>query len=195
MRVDKVNQNKRVGVIKFNSDKEIDLIEESMNLLIKKQEETVSSSNSNYVDRDEVKKLERYKKSKEIAVEMPKMEMQQQNIMRKNLVAKVKAQKGFKNGRPIDVEDTDEYKAIQRMKLEGEGQILTGNVEVTKKNIYDIVNALNTHVFELEKNKSYAHRNKSKYQKLQQLLEEAQQQKAKFERVVPKPRGWGRLRR
>ena len=199
MRVDKVDQRKGIGVIKFNTDTELGLIEESMNLLIDKQERTV---NENPKDRDEVKKLEKFKKTKDAAIEMPKMVMQQQKMMKQNLMAKHKNVIGA--GKKIqDVEDTEEYKQIQRMKREGEGQALTGDVEVTVRNMYAIAQSLNEHIVKLEqeaihtgkKDGKLRGRRRMKYEKLKQLLHETQVQKEQFRRVVEKPRGFGRLRK
>lgn len=200
MRVDKVDQRNKVGVIKFNTDAELELIEESMNILIDKQEKTVDRDPTK--DRDEVKKLEKFKKTKDNAIEMPKMVMQQQKMMRQNLMAKNKSFIG--PGKKFeDIEDTDEFKQIQRMKREGEGQALTGDVEVTQKNMYAIAQALNEHIVKLEqeaihtgkKDGKLRGRRKKKYEKLKQLLHDAQVQKEQFRRVPEKPRGFGRLRK
>ena len=61
-----------------------------------------------------------------------------------------------------------------------------------------LVNALNDHIWEMEKDGFYkkTRRNQQKYEKLQQLLNNAQEQKAQFDRPVrQKPRGFGRLRK
>ena len=42
MRVDNVKQNKGIGYIKFNTDTEMDLIGESMDRLIAKQQELIN---------------------------------------------------------------------------------------------------------------------------------------------------------
>jgi hypothetical protein len=199
MRVDKVDQRKGIGVIKFNTDSELELIEESMNLLIDKQERT---ANENPRDRDEAKKLEKFKNTKQAAIEMPKMVMQQTKMMKQNLMAKHKNLIG-PDKKIQDVEDTDEYKQIQRMRLEGEGAALTGDVEVTVKNMYAIAQALNEHIVKLEqeaihtgkKDGKLRGRRKKKYEKLKHLLHETQVQKEQFRRLPPKPIGFGRLRK
>src|SRR5688572_17080301 len=70
MRVDKVNQNKGIGYIKFNTDAEMDLISESMDRLITKQRKLVERTGNH--DASEIKKLERFKESKDRIIEIPK---------------------------------------------------------------------------------------------------------------------------
>lgn len=199
MRVDKVDQRKNVGIIKFNTDDELELIEESMNILIDKQEKIVDR---NPKDKDESNKLIKFKNTKDVAIEMPKMVMQQTKTMRQNLMAKNKNIIG-KDKKFDDIEDTDEFKQIQKMKLEGEGQALTGDVEITHRNMYVIANALNEHIVKLEreaietgkKDGKLRGRRKKKYEKLKHLLQETQIQKDQFRRLPPKPIGFGRLRK
>ena len=84
MRVDKVNQSKGIGYIKFNTDAEMDLISESMDRLITKQRKLVERTGNH--DASEIKKLERFKESKDRVIEIPK-----QNRMRvKDVIQKVK---------------------------------------------------------------------------------------------------------
>jgi hypothetical protein len=47
----------------------------------------------------------------------------------------------------------------------------------------------------LERKGTYQTTDKTKYQKLQKLLEQVQQSKTLFRRETPKPKGFGRLRK
>jgi predicted nuclease with TOPRIM domain len=69
--------------------------------------------------------------------------------------------------------------------------------EVTHRDIHVLANALNEHICDMEKDGLYkkTKRNQNKYEKLKQLLENTQEQKSQFERVRPKPKGFGRLRK
>jgi hypothetical protein len=212
MRVDKVNLKQKTGIIKFNNDDEIKLVEEAINKLIKKQERVVQNADrGSNVQREEEKKLEKFKKSKMHVVDMPKIERHNMNIRKQNLKEKIK--KKDKNQQGVvgpqseqqqevseeeeDIENTEEFKNIQRMKLEGEGTILTGDVEVSHRDVHVIANSLNELIWDLEQDDLYkkTRRNRNKYETLQNLLKETQEQKAKFQRVTPKPKGYGRLRR
>lgn len=200
MRVDKVDKRNRTAVIHYGSDSEIDLVKESMDILIDKQTKMVSRQAVDghgrlHEEPEERKKLERFKKTKDRAVEMPRVMKEQQKQKRNELKERVKGKKFGITGRTQDVEDTDEFKQMQRMKREGEGQALTGEVEITCKNIHDIVNALNNHIVKLEKDGTHQSTEKDKYDRLVQMLQNAQHQKAQFQRVTPKPRGYGRLRK
>lgn len=197
MRVEKVNQRDKIGVIKFNNESEIDLVEESMNLLIQKQQMLADKYPD---DSDEIQKLEKFKKTKDRAIEMPKQMRKREKEQREKIKEKFKKEKEQKIKAGIkpedlkeeDYSDTDEYKRIQRMRTEGEGQALTGDVEISEKNVHDIVNALNNHIYELEKDGTF---NWNKYERLKDLLHDAQEQKDLFHRIPQKPRGFGRLRK
>lgn len=199
MRVDKVNPTKGIGYIKFNTDTEVDLIAESLERLIHKQEKIMERTD----DIAEVKKLERFKQSKNAIVEIPK-----QNRMRlqgiKQIVKDKAEDLNMQNiaagasDRVIDVEDTQEFKNMNRVMMNAEeGSGLGEGTEVTHRNVHVLVNALNEHIWQMEQDGLYkkTRRNENKYNELVQLLENAQQQKAKFERTRPKPRGFGRLRK
>jgi glutamine synthetase type III len=72
---------------------------------------------------------------------------------------------------------------------------------VTIKEVHDLTNALNNSVAEIEKSNNGGNINdmspqeKMKYEKLKEMLNDAQNQKSKFERVIPKPTKWGVLKR
>lgn len=202
MRVDNVNQSKKIGYIKFNSDTEMDLIAESFDKLIAKQQELVDMEGAHHKkDADDVEKLERFKKSKDSVIEMPR----QNRIRLKAIRDQVKEKNDLnnknnimENKEAVDVEDTAEFKQMARVISESEaGSGIGEGTEVTHRNLHVLANALNNHIWEMEKSGLYrrTNRNKTKYAKLQQLLWETQEQKAKFERVRQKPRGWGRLRK
>jgi hypothetical protein len=203
MRIDNVNQSKKIGYIKFNTDAEIDLIGESLDRLIAKQEK-IAQKVGNNKDDQEMEKLERFKQSKERVIEMPKQHKIRLREMREKVKDKVK--KNDKEGKNtteepdiiIDIEDNEEFKSMAKNIANSEIDAgLREGTEVIHRDIHTIVNALNQHIWEMEKDGLYkkTRRNKNKYEKLQHLLLEAQQQKTQFERVTPKPKGWGRLRR
>ena len=78
------------------------------------------------------------------------------------------------------------------------GSGLREGTEVTHRNMHVLVHAINEHIWDMEKDGLYnkTRRNKQKYEKLQQLLNNAQEQKAQFDRPPrQKPRGFGRLRK
>jgi hypothetical protein len=210
MRVDNVDQNKGIGYIKFNTDTEIDLIAESMDRLIQKQQKLVDNTKKR--DIDEVKKLERFKQSKDSVVEKPR----QNKIRLQKLKDKVKSKHKERNnnnnnnnnnnkndnkigiGKEEDIEDTEEFKNMAKVLDNAEaGSGLREDSEVTHRNIHVLVNALNEHIWDMEKDGLYkkTRRNEQKYEKLKQMLDNAQEQKAKFERVRQKPKGYGRLRK
>jgi hypothetical protein len=216
MRVDNVNQNKGIGYIKFNTDTEMDLIAESMNLLIAKQQRLVEKAGSH--DLAELKKLERFKKSKDKVIEIPKQNRLRVKAVRDKVKTKFKEEKDKeeKDKKPqqnkklvpdglggvkeevIDVEDTEEFKSMDAVISNAEvGSGLAEGTEVTHRDMHVLANALNNHIWEMEKDGLYkkTRRNQNKYEKLKQMLENAQQQKAQFERVRPKPKGFGRLRK
>ena len=205
MRVDKVDQKRRTAIINYNNDAEIELVRESMDILIDKQQkmvgrQAVDGSGRLHDEPEEIRKLQRFKNTKDKAVEMPKNIKKRDKDKRNEIKDRIKKRKGIKpnnerDEEEEDIEDTEEFKQIQRMKQHGEGQILTGEVEITCKNIHDIVNALNEHIVKLEKEGTYNTTEKAKYDKLVQMLENAQNQKSQFDRVRPKPRGFGRLRK
>jgi hypothetical protein len=208
MRVDDVNQSKGIGYIKFNTDAEMDLINESIDRLINKQKKLVDRHKG---DIAESKKLERFKKSKDNVVEIPK-----QNRMKVKAVSdrvKDKFEKDKQPNKPkgkkpdglggekeeiTDVEDTNEFKQMSRVIADAApDSSLTEGTEVTHRDMHVLANALNEHIYDMEKDGLYkkTRLNKNKYEKLKQLLENTQQQKAQFERVRPKPKGFGRLRK
>lgn len=200
MRVDNVNQSQGIGYIKFNNDTEMDLIAESMDRLIKKQEKIAEKSHN---DVSEIEKLERFKKSKDVVVEIPK-----QNRMRlRGLTQRMKVNTDKinkmnvmhnNNIQPVDVEDTQEFKNVSKVIADSDvGSGLGEGTEVTHRNMHVLVNALNEHIWELEKDGLYkkTRQNQVKYDKLVHMLDEAQIQKSRFERHTPKPRGFGRLRK
>ena len=200
MRVDKVDKKHKTGVIKYNSESEMQLVNESMDILIDKQtkmvgRQAVDGSGRLHEEPEERRKLERYKQSKDRAVEMPK-KMKERKIEKiEGLKERVRKKEGLKPGQRENIEDLEEVKQMEKMRRLGEGQGLTGDVEVSANNIYDIVNALNEHIVKLEKDGTHLTTEKTKYDRLVQMLENAQQQKAQFERVTPKPKGYGRLRK
>jgi hypothetical protein len=206
MRVDKVDPNKGIGYIKFNTDTEMDLIAESMDRLIKKQEKLVErmggGGGTRHKDMDEVKKLERFKKGKDSVVEIPKQNKIRLQIMKD----KIKTKHEDKNKKLIgiglkpdkkDVEDTEEFKNMSKVIMDSENEGFGEGSEVTHRDMHVLANALNEHIWDMEKDGLYkkTRRNQNKYEKLKQMLENAQEQKSKFERVRPKPRGYGRLRK
>jgi hypothetical protein len=212
MRVDKVDQNKGIGYIKFNTDTEMDLIAESMDRLIKKQEKLVErmgggggGEGRRHKDMDEVKKLERFKKGKDSVVEIPKQNKIRLNMMREKIKAKHEDKNkkligitGVKPPEKEDIEDTEEFKNMSRVIADAEaGSSLSEGSEVTHRDIHVLANAINEHIWDMEKDGLYkkTRRNQNKYEKLKQMLENVQEQKSKFERVRPKPRGYGRLRK
>ena len=110
MRVDNVDKSKKIGFIKFNSDAEMDLVAESMDRLIAKQQRLADKVGKK--DREEIERLERFKKSKDVVVEIPR----QNRIRMKAVTDRIKnnIQKDNKGIRPglgetIDVEDTPEF--------------------------------------------------------------------------------------
>jgi hypothetical protein len=218
MRVGNIDQSKGIGYIKFNTDTEIDLIAESMNLLIAKQQKLVERTRKR--DIDEIKKLDRFKKSKDEVVEIPKQnrirlkavsdrvkdkfkeEKDKQDKIKKdnNNNKGVKISDGFGGEKDeiTDIEDTDEFKQVSRVIADAAPDSgLVEGTQVTHRDMHVLVNSLNNHIYEMEKNGIYkkTRRNQNKYEKLKQMLENAQQQKAQFERVRPKPKGFGRLRK
>jgi hypothetical protein len=216
MRVDNVNQNKGIGYIKFNTDVEMDLINESLDRLIAKQQRLVEKTGSH--DLAEIKKLERFKKSKDKVIEIPKQNRMRVKAVRDKVKTKFKEEKekeekqkenkvkpdglggGGEQTEEIvdDVEDTEEFKNMSRVMDNAEvGSGLIEGSEVTHRDMHVLANALNEHIWEMEKDDLYkkTRRNQQKHEKLKQMLENAQQQKAQFERVRPKPRGFGRLRK
>jgi hypothetical protein len=216
MRVDNVNQNKGIGYIKFNTDVEMDLINESLDRLIEKQQRLVEKTGSH--DLAEIKKLERFKKSKDKVIEIPKQNRMRVKAVRDKVKTKFKEEKekeekqkenkvkpdglggGGEQTEEIvdDVEDTEEFKNMSRVMDNAEvGSGLIEGSEVTHRDMHVLANALNEHIWEMEKDDLYkkTRRNQQKHEKLKQMLENAQQQKAQFERVRPKPRGFGRLRK
>lgn len=215
MRVDKVDKKHRTAIINYNNEAEIDLINESMDILIQKQQkmlgrQAVDGHGRLHEEPEERQKLERFKKSKDRAVEMPKMmkrkgkekrEEMKDRIKRKGVVAagagvgKPDRDENNEQQQEQDIEDTEEFKRIERMRRESDDPALTGEVEITCQNIHDIVNALNEHIVKLEKDGTHQTTQKEKYDKLVKMLENAQNQKSLFDRVTPKPRGFGRLRK
>jgi hypothetical protein len=218
MRVDNVDQSKGIGYIKFNTDTEIDLIAESMNLLIAKQQKLVERTRKR--DIDEIKKLDRFKKSKDEVVEIPKQNRIRLKAVRDKVKDKFKEEKdkqdkikkdnnnnkgvkisdgfGGEKDEITDIEDTDEFKQVSRVIADAAPDSgLVEGTQVTHRDMHVLVNSLNNHIYEMEKNGIYkkTRRNQNKYEKLKQMLENAQQQKAQFERVRPKPKGFGRLRK
>jgi hypothetical protein len=217
MRVGNIDQSKGIGYIKFNTDTEIDLIAESMNLLIAKQQKLVERTRKR--DIDEIKKLDRFKKSKDEVVEIPKQNRirlkavrdkvkdkfkeekdKQDKIKKDNNNKGVKISDGFGGEKDeiTDIEDTDEFKQVSRVIADAAPDSgLVEGTQVTHRDMHVLVNSLNNHIYEMEKNGIYkkTRRNQNKYEKLKQMLENAQQQKAQFERVRPKPKGFGRLRK
>ena len=188
MRVDNVNQSKKIGYIKFNTDAEIDLIGESLDILIAKQQELVKKEGAK--DKENVERLERLKTSKDRVIEIPK----QHKMMMKNMRDKVKEKKEKEK----DIEDTEEFKTMAKNIAASEiDSGLREGTEITYQNIQIISTALNEHIADMEQSGLYkrTNRNRTKYAKLQQLLALAQEQKSKFVRVRPKPKNWGRLRR
>ena len=199
MRIDNVNPNKGIGFIKFNSDTEIDLIGESLDLLIKKQEKLLEKTPH---DTLETEKLERYKKSKDVMVEIPKQNRLRLQGMRNVVKNKNEEQNkkmmaiGQKEKVVEDFEDTQDFKNMNRVITNAEdGSGMKEGTEVTRRNVYVLANALNEHINQMETIGLRTARNKIKHAKLQQLLAATQEQKAKFERIRPKPTGWGRLRK
>ena len=201
MRVDKVDQVKGVGYIKFNTDTEMDLIAECMDRLIKKQEKIAEKTPKKSDVVAELEKLERFKKSKDVVVEIPK-----QNRMRlRETKNKVKEKNDERNKKmmgvgkeKIDVEDTEEFKNMNRVVANAEeGSGLREGTEVTHRNMHVLANSINNYIWDMEKNglNKKTKSNELKYEKLKQMLENVQEQKSKFERVRPKPKGFGRLRK
>lgn len=171
MRVDNVNQNKKKkGKFIVDDQEEIDLILESMQKLIKKQEKNVDIKHGGGIVERE--KLARYKKTKNtMEFVRPPPKKKDKKLPPGGLLAEVPEL------------------------IEGGGEGL-GGTEVTYNDMYDIINALNEHIYSYEKDGTYQEENEQKkYNKLVKLLEQAQNQKAQFERVTPKPRGFGRLRK
>jgi hypothetical protein len=216
MRVDNVNQNKGIGYIKFNTDVEMDLINESLDRLIAKQQRLVEKTGSH--DLAEIKKLERFKKSKDKVIEIPKQNRMRVKAVRDKVKTKFKEEKekeekqkenkvkpdglggGGEQTEEIvdDVEDTEEFKNMSRVMDNAEvGSGLIEGSEVTHRDMHVLANALNEHIWEMEKDDLYkkTRRNQQKHDKLVQMLANTQEQKARFERVRPKPKGFGRLRK
>jgi len=208
MRVDDVNQNRGIGYIKFNTDAEMDLIAESMDRLIQKQQKLVEKTEGRggRVDVEEQNKLERFKKSKDAIIERPK----QNRIRLQAVKERVKTNHQERNNKKntalgaggqleeVDVEDTEEFKNMNKVVMDAEkGSSLSEGSEITHRNMHVLVNSLNDFIWDMEKDELYkkTRRNQLKYDKLKQMLENAQQQKAQFERVRPKPKGFGRLRK
>jgi len=210
MRVDDVNQNRGIGYIKFNSDTEMDLIAESMDRLIQKQQKLVeTSTEGRKVDVEEQNKLDRFKKSKDAIIERPREKRIRLQTVKEKVKTNHQERNNSKNnattaaiegGKPdnIDVEDTEEFKNMNKVAMDAEkGSSLSEGSEVTHRNMHVLINALNDFIWDMEKDELYkkTRRNQLKYDKLRQMLENAQQQKAQFERVRPKPKGFGRLRK
>lgn len=200
MKVDNVDKSKKIGVITFYNDSEMDLVAESMDRLIAKQQRLAERVGKN--DREEIEKLERFKKSKDVVVEIPR----QNRIRMKAITDRIKENvqkdnKGIKQGlgETIDIEDTPEFIRASKVIAKSEaGSGIGEGTEVTHRNMHVLVNALNDHIWEMEKDGFYkkTRRNQQKYEKLQQLLNNAQEQKAHFDRPIrQKPRGFGRLRK
>jgi hypothetical protein len=67
--------------------------------------------------------------------------------------------------------------------------------QITRTTLYDIINGLNELIRDLRRAGIWDKENKERLEKLKKIRAEAENEKAKFERVRPKPRGWGYLRR
>lgn len=215
MRVDHVDKSKGIGYIKFNSDTEMDLVAESIDRLVAKQkrmaDKTAIKGSRGNVDKAELQKLERFKQAKFVVVDVPKQQRMQlqrarenvrQNaineIVKKNPHFKGKNMVQIQKEGGIDIEDTEEFKRAAKIMQNAEiGGGLAEGTEVTHRNMHILANALNEHIWDMEKDGLVEknRRNKNKYEKLVQLLNETQEQKSRFERVREKPRGFGRLRK
>lgn len=210
MRVDNVNQSKGIGYIKFNTDAEMDLIAESLDRLINKQQRLVEKTGKR--DNDEIKKLERFKKSKEEVIEIPKQKRMRVKAVKDKVKTKFEKEKekpnkpkgkipdglGGQKEEIVDVEDTEEFKNMSRVIADAEvGSSLSEGTEVTHRDMHVLAHALNQHIWDMEKDGLYkkTRRNQQKYDKLVQMLANTQEQKARFERHTPKPKGFGRLRK
>jgi len=204
MRVDDVNPTKGIGYIKFNTDAEMDLIAESMDRLIQKQQKLVETQN---LDIEESRKLDRFKKSKDAIIERPRENRRRLQAVREKVKTNHQERNNKKNeavigeGKPdnnIDVEDTEEFKNMNKVVMDAEkGSSLSEGSEVTHRNMHILVNALNEHIWDMEKDglDKKARSDQLKYDKLKQMLANAQEQKSQFERVRQKPKGFGRLRK
>ena len=202
MRVDKVDQVKGVGYIKFNTDTEMDLIAECMDRLIKKQEKIAEKTPKKSDVVAELEKLERFKKSKDVVVEIPKQNRMRLQVMKNKVKDKNeernKKMMGIDKKEKVDVEDTEEFKNMNEVVMNAEeGSGLREGTEVTHRNMHVLANSINNYIWDMEKNglNKKTKSNELKYEKLKQMLENVQEQKSKFERVRPKPRGFGKLRK
>ena len=214
MRVDNVDQVKGIGFIKFNTDTEMDLIAESMDRLVKKQKKIADKAGSRADTTAELEKLERFKKSKDMVIEIPKQNRMRIKAVKDKVKTKFKEEKdkedkqkqkgmkpdglGGETEEITDVEDTPEFKQMNAVMTNAEeGSGLREGTEVTHRDMHVLANSLNNHIWEMEKDglNKKTRRNELKYEKLQQLLANVQEQKSKFERVRPKPKGFGRLRK
>jgi hypothetical protein len=185
-----INHHDRTAKIEFNTDEESELVEESLNLLISRQNRIVSLDRT---DLKEQEALERFKITKKKAVDetkaRKKMYSDLKDRLKKDKEEKIKQldkQKRLNNDLvdddPGDINDDDINIHIQ-------------GTEIEDRNIYDIINALNENIASLEVDGTYKTTNEQKYRKLQKLMEQAQQSKSMFERQTPKPRNFGRLRK
>jgi hypothetical protein len=217
MRVDNVDPVKGIGFIKFNTDTEIDLVAESMDRLIKKQKKIADKAGNRTDTAAELEKLERFKKSKDAIAEIPKENKRKLRQMRYTVTKEIRLRamsellgnekdeekrkmietKVIKD-KSLNIEDTPEFQKMNKVVRNAEyGSGLREGTEVTHRNMHVLVNALNEHICDMEKDGLYkkTRRNEQKYEKLKQMLANAQEQKSHFERVRPKPRGFGRLRK
>lgn len=206
MRVEEVDKKKQTGIIYYNNSNEIELIAESMDLLIKKQQEmadrkAVDGRGRVFDEPEELRKLKRFRKCKENAILKPKKIKEKQKKVKDDIKDRHKKKMIIQGVKPEDIgdnpdiEDTDEWKQIEQMRRKGEGEELTGKIEVTYNDVYDIINAVNMHIAKLEKDGTDRTTEKEKYDKLKNLLQNAQNQKDKFYRIPVKPRGYGKLRK
>lgn len=191
MRVDKVDKSKKKGKFIVDDEEEADLILESMLKLIKKQEKGVvvgAAAGNSISDATERKKLARYKQTKNTMefIRPPPPPSRTTPIKGG----------GKETGTTATATSTNPWIEAPETGTEKKGGEAEG-IEVTYNEMYDVVNALNEHIYSYEKDGTYQlpGENEGKYNKLVKLLEQAQNQKAQFERVTPKPRGFGRLRK
>lgn len=172
MRLSNVDKSKKTATFSANNEEELDLLNESLDIVLKKRKHDVIVEKNDPV---EVKKLMRAQRAKTRTVDLQKIKKIKEDKDKKRRLGIV--------GPEIEQEGGDTEFVPQEKQ------------EVNVQDVFVVVDAINEHIASLEDNGTFKNVNKEKYQRLTKLLENAQQLKASFERETPKPKGFGKLRK
>jgi hypothetical protein len=173
MRLNNVDKSKKTATFSANNEEELDLLNESLDIVLAKRRHDVVVEKNDPV---EVKRLMRATRAKTRTVDLQK-------------VKKIKEDKDKKRRLGIAVVEEESPASDSQEFVPQEQQ------EVNVQDVFVVVDAINEHIASLEDNGTFKNVNKEKYQKLTKLLDNAQQLKASFERETPKPKGFGKLRK